>query len=520
MESGSSSTTLKALKDENRLLRENMSLLTERAAVAERLAEEYRQKQEHSSEKIALLTHELAQLKRLIYGVKSERFEPSQDEDQLGLFGEVSPPDSPTQEKWHSSFSISIPRAKRKPHRQVLPDHLPRETIVIEPEVDTSRLKKIGEEVTETLDYRPAKLVVVRRVRPKYIDPAREECGVLIGELPMRPIEKGICEPGLLAHLLISKYVDHLPYYRQLEQFKREQITLAPSTIGGWGTASAELLRPLYDRLAEHVRRSGYVQADETPIAVQDRKKKRKTHRGYYWVYLAPDLGMVCMDYQEGRGRDGPSAFLDGFTGALQSDGYVVYDTYDDLKAVTTYGCWAHARRHFFEATDNAPQLAEVALTEIGGLYEIERRLRESHAPPEIRCRVRKEKAVLILDRFKTFLEANEGLPKSPWGKAASYSLTRWDKLTRYIENGRIEIDNNLVENAIRPIALGRKNYLFAGSHAAAQRAAVIYSLLATCKRNDVNPQIWLSDVLSRIATHPIKQIDELMPHLWEKRKR
>ena len=257
--------------------------------------------------------------------------------------------------------------------------------------------------------------------------------------------------------------------------------------------------------------------------------EKTKTHKGYYWVYHAPRDGLVVMDYQRGRSaRDGPVSFLVGYKGALQSDGYQAYDDYDrkhkngdDLYPdVTAYGCMAHARRYYFDAQGNAPDLAEHALKEIGLLYKIERELREGgDSSPENRRRVRLEKAVPILERFKEWIEANRGLPQSPWGKAVHYSLARWEKLCRYTEDGRIEIDNNLVENAIRPIALGRKNYLFAGSHDAAQRAAVIYSLVATCKKNDVNPYEWLKDVLIRIPTHPAKRINELLPHRWEKVK-
>ena len=497
MESGNSSTAFEALQASN-------ALLEKRASLAE--------------ERVAQLEHELAQLKRLVFGVKSERFEGIAGEDQLPLFELGEQQALRTARK--ATEAMTVRKPKRRPHRQVLPAHLPREVIVIEPEGDSSSLKKIGDEVTETLDYRPARLVVIRRERPKYVDPTNEDRGVIIGSLPPRPIEKGIAEPGLLAHMLISKFVDHLPYYRQVEQFRREGVTFAESTIGDWGRMSAELLVPLYERLALEVKQSGYIQADETPIAVKDRSKKKKTHRGYYWVYLAPTEGLVCMDYQEGRSREGPTQFLDGFTGALQSDGYTAYDDFDRQKAITCYNCWAHARRHFFEAQDNEPVLAVDVLKQIGRLYDIERELRDGEANGQTRRLLRQEKAIPILEDLKAFLEANRGLPLSPWGKAVAYSLKRWKKLTRYTEDGRIEIDSNLVENAIRPIALGRKNYLFSGSHAAAQRAAVIYSLLATCKRHDVNPQVWLSDVLSRIATHPIKQIDELLPHRWENSKR
>ena len=464
-------------------------------------------------EQLARMTHELTQLKRLIFGTRSERFVPTGGADQLplfeGSFPEAAPPST-------AAETISRRRPRKKPVRQVLPSHLPREVVVIEPEVETRGLRKIGEEVTETLDYRPAKLVVIRRVRPKYVDPRDEERGVIIGELPARPIEKGMAEPGLLAHVVIEKYADHLPLYRQVQRFTREGITLASSTLGDWITASADLLVPLYEALTREALSSGYIQADETPIAVQDQQKSGSTHRGYYWVYHAPLAGLVVLDYQSGRGRDGPVRFLKGFAGALQSDGYAVYDEFDRRPEIISYGCWAHARRHFHEALSNAPERAAHVLEEIGRLYDLEQLLREERAGPEERHRRRQEQAVPALQRLKTYLEQNPGLPKSPWGQAAGYTLARWAKLCRYVDDGRIEIDNNLVENAIRPIALGRKNYLFAGSHEAARRAAVIYSLLATCKKHEVNPQVWLTDVLSRIQAHPMKRVAELLPHHWQ----
>lgn len=323
----------------------------------------------------------MAQLKRLIFGTRSERFERGETEDQLLLFETGDRPVSRPAKR--VARTVSLDRPKRKPSRHLLAAHLPREVIVIEPETDLSTLKKIGEEVTETLDYRPARLVVIRRERPKYVDPQDEDRGVVIGELPDRPIEKGIAEPGLLAHLLISKFVDHLPYYRQVEQFRREGVTLPESTIGDWARASVELLFPLYERLAHEVKRSGYIQADETPIAVKDRSKKRKTHKGYYWVYLAPAEGLVCMDYQRGRSREGPRRFLDGFEGALQSDGYVAYDKFDKRDELTCYNCWAHARRHFFDAQENAPPSCR------RGLETNRRSLRDRARATGGRCRSR-----------------------------------------------------------------------------------------------------------------------------------
>lgn len=496
MDNATHIATVEALKAE-------ISALLQRAVAAEKQVLQFK--------------YELDQLKRLFYGVKSERFEGLGGPGQMPLFeGEaiieepvnvIAPPVTTTRRK------------KRKPVRQALPSHLKREEIIIEPDEDITSLRRIGSEVTETLDYRAATLVVIRRVRPKYVDPRDEDRGVIIAPLPARPVEKGMAEPSLLAHVVIEKYADHMPLYRQVQRIARTGVTLAESTMGDWISASADLITPLHRALSKELLESGYIQADETPIRVQDSTKKGKTHRGYYWVYMAPQNGLVVMDYQRGRSRAGPSAFLNGYKGALQSDGYQVYDAYDKHAEVTTYNCMAHARRYFFDARESSPELSAHALTEIGQLYEVERELREGDSSPDERRRIRQQRSVPILERFRKWLQANEGLPKSPWGQAVHYSLVRWEKLCRYTENGRIEIDTNLVENAIRPIAIGRKNYLFSGSHEAAQRAAVIYSLLATCKSHDVNPYEWLTDVLTRIPTHPAKRVRELLPHRWENSK-
>jgi hypothetical protein len=225
-----------------------------------------------------------------------------------------------------------------------------------------------------------------------------------------------------------------------VQRFTRAGVTLSDSTLGDWTAATADLVEPLYEALKEEALSSGYIQADETPIQVQDQQKEGSTHRGYYWVYHAPPSALVLVDYQPGRGRDGPKGILERYQGALQSDGYAVYDSYDGRPGITGYNCWAHVRRYFFEAQENAPELAAHALEEIGRLYGVERVLRERNASPEHRRQRRQEQAVPILERFKVWLEAHPGLPKSPWGQAAGYALGRWEKLIRYTEDGRIEI--------------------------------------------------------------------------------
>ena len=340
---------------------------------------------------------------------------------------------------------------------------------------------------------------------------------MIIADLPARLVDKGMAGPGLLAHVVVDKYTDHLPLYRQQQRFRRAGIEIPTSTLGGWISQVAWHLQPLYAALKREALSSGYLQVDETRIQVQDRTKKRTTHRGYYWAYHAPELGLLVMKYLRSRARAGPAAFLHGYAGALQMDGYVVYQVFDTHPSMTTYGCLAHARRKFYDCRTYEPEKAEHVLKQLGRVYKVERDLREEGADAARRRAVRQEKAAPVLNALKPWLEANRGLPKSPWGKATEYTLGLWPRLIRYLEEGRVELDNNLIENTLRPLALGRKNYLFAGSHDTAQRAAVIYSLLGTCKLHGVNPQQWLTDVFQRIPTHPAKRVEELLPHHWQK---
>ena len=284
--------------------------------------------------------------------------------------------------------------------------------------------------------------------------------------------------------------------------------------MNGWFSAVCALLEPLYDTLVARVIGSDYVQADETPIPVMDRKKHKATHRGYFWVYHAPESGGVVFDYREGRGRAGPKEFLDRFGGILQTDGYAAYNEVGAREDIVHVGCMAHIRRKFFEAKDNDQARADEALARIGELYDIERRCREQGLHAEERLALRELEARPLMVQFKTWMEAQltDTLPKSAIGKALHYALAQWPRMVRYLEDGRIEIDNNRIENQIRPVALGRKNYLFCGSHEGARRAAMIYSLLGTCKMNGVEPFAWLREVLTRIPDHPVNRLAELLP--------
>jgi transposase len=466
--------------------------------------------------KVLKLETELVYFRRLIFGQKRERFVPAQQEDQLSFLISTDEKERPVETEY-ISYSRTKPSKKRKhPGRSSLPESLPRKEIILEPEEDVSGCKKIGEEITEELEYEPPKFYVNRYIRPKYARPKDE--GIAIAILPFRPIDKGIAGPGLLGHILISKFVDHIPLYRQRGQFRRLGVDISDSTIGGWVLSTCELLTPLFNLLRDNVLSSNYLMVDETTIKVLDPLLKGKTHQGYYWVYYDPLGEQVFFDYQKGRGRDGPNNLLKNFAGHLQTDGYKAYGDLAARKCIISLGCWAHARRYFVEALDNGEKKASWVLECIQKLYEIERIARESDFSYEERYQLRQEKAPHIMKEIKAWLniECLVVLPKSALGKAIQYILNQWDRLQVYLTDGRLEIDNNLVENAIRPVALGRKNYLFAGSHDSARRAAIVYSIVSTAKLQGIEPYFYLRDIISRIPQHPFKHLDQLLPKNWK----
>ena len=466
-------------------------------------------------EKFSSMKFELAQLKRLIFGSKRERFVSGAEDAQMSLPFDVvtSSEEKPIKPATEEVSSFHRRKRKKHPGRLTLPDHLPVEEIIIEPEEDVTGLKCIGHETTDELEYQQAILKIIRYKRPKY---AREDSeGVICGELPSRPIDKGIAGPGLLSHIFVSKYVYHLPLYRQSQRFKTEhQIDIPRSTMGGWQGKIANLLQFLHEEGKRQVLSQGYLQVDETPIQVLDPKKKGKTHRGYYWVYYSPIQRMVLFDYQEGRGREGPRKLLSDFKGYLQTDGYKVYEWFGKQKDITLMSCMAHARRMVEKSLSDDQKRAGYAMTEIQKLYHIERRARELNLSPEQRHELRLNESLPILNELGKWMAAQvrTTTPKSPFGKALIYSIARWDNLMNYLKDGYLEIDNNLVENAIRPTALGRRNYLFAGSHAGAQSAAMFYSFFATCKHNNVDPFIWLKKVLEIIPDYPANKLSDLLP--------
>lgn len=477
---------------------------------------------------ITKLQHELDQLKKLVFGSRHERFKSdTTTKDQLPLdlnLPVAQPAPIVTVQKIEYTRAISFENKKSEGGRMKLPSHLARTKVTLEPAEDVTGMISIGEEITEELDYTPGKFFVRQYARPKYVRPeVREgESPIIIAELPSRVIDKGIVGPGLMAQILIDKFVDHLPLFRQNERFKREGINIPSSTMSDWVTKGCQKIEPVGLKLSEVILKSGYLEADETTIKVLDKNKKGKTHLGYYWVYRAPELNLVFFDYRKGRGREGPVDSLKGFTGYLQSDGYGVYDYFGSVSGITLVSCWAHTRRNFFEAQGNDAQRCDYALSRIQEIYAIERTAREQHLTHEQRKTLRKEHAMPILKELEEWLktEYSHVAPASAVGKAMAYALKRWDKLLMYTTDGKLEIDNNLVENSIRPVSLGRKNYLFAGSHDAARRSAVFYSLFGSCKINNINPYEWLSDVLERIDDHPINRLEELLPNVWKHKQR
>lgn len=471
--------------------------------------------------KVKALLYDILWLRRQIFGRKAERFIP-EDPSRLGFDFEGLEVLPQEQEVYDQSV-VEVEAYTRKPKeskkgavRLPLPEHLERVEEVIEPKgVDLSNAVQIGQEVTEVLEYIPGKLFVRRIIRPKYS--LGEDKGLCIADLPSLPLPKSNAGASLLAHLLVSKYVDHLPFHRQLQIFKRENMRMAPSTVNDWFLSSTSLLTPLYDKLKEITLESDYIGVDESTIPVVD-NEKHKTIKAYMWVVRDNINNLALFHYDKGsRSHRTLINLLGGYKGTIQSDGYGAYSLYENKKDILLLGCMAHCRRKFEEALTNDHSRASKALEQIGMLYTIERMADDDGLSFEDRAALRKRLAYPILVVFEKWLEENIGktLPKSKIGKAISYAHTIYRRLSRYVLDGRYRLDNNLVENIIRPLALGRKQYLFCQTHESAQKAAVVYSLMACCKLHGVNPMVWLTDILSRIDEKGIN-VESLLPHRWK----
>lgn len=463
---------------------------------------------------IERLKHQVHLFQRKLFGAQKEQHLSLENPEQTKLaFEDKIDLDLPQDiEEQKIAYHRKATNKKRTDYSQLeLPSDLRREVITIEPLNKTDDMVKISEEVTELLAIAPQEFFVKQIVRPKYALPNKE--GVLIAELPTRPIPGGMVDVSLLVMLLLDKYIDHMPLHRQLKKYERLGVKLSDSTVGNWTAKTITLLEILHDELVKVVKKSSYLQADETRIQVLDKLKKGNSHRGFYWVYHDVENGLTLYEYDKGRGETPPQEFLQDYKGILQTDGYIVYESFQN-KGIKLACCMAHARRHFFDSKDNDKARATWMLDKLQELYFIEKILREQHSTHEQRLQIRQEKSLPILNEIEVWLNKNlvEVTPKSPIGKAINYMKVRWDKLKLFASEGILEIDNNLVENAIRPVALGRKNYLFAGSHEAARRAGIVYSFVACCKKNNINPYNWLTDTLTKISETKSLELYKLLP--------
>jgi len=513
-----------------------------------------RQKEEHKAEKDSImkehkaetaamqkeindLKSRIAYLLHQLYGRKSEKL-PLFDAGQLSLFAEEL---AELQRQADAKRDEAVKKVEKQPkeehksqrrNRFMMEDLPVGETTVLEPEgLDLSLYKRLGEEVTRVVEFEPGRLYIHEYIRPKYVlkdntslPPAGQK-GVELAPMPLLPIYKGIAGATLLAEILLQKYEYHMPYYRQIKQFAHLGMKgLKENTVDGWFKRTMELLKPLYLALAREVMNSGYNQADETTVPVIDHGREKAAGE-YLWMVRAVMERLVIFHYDEGSRAGAVIEDLAKkyhFKGYLQCDGFAGYETaFRTSPDVTLVNCMVHIRRKFEQARDENRPAAEHALTQIQHLYRIEHLCDEARLCCDERRARRQELARPVMEAMKVWMET-EGVKYSEAsliGKAITYAYTRWDNMMHYLDDGRLLLDNNLAENEIRPITIGRKNYLFCGNHKAAENMAVVCSLLATCRNHDVNPRLYLNDIIARMpdmgaATH--EQLVELLPHRWK----
>lgn len=492
-------------------------------------------------EQIKKLTDQLSWLRRKLWKPQSEKYIP-QDPNQrtIDFEGLETLPEEEAVIKGAEKEIISYERSKpekpkKQPVRLPLPDFLRREEEIIEPGDIDENWVRIGEEVTEVLEHKPGELYVRRIVRPKYalkknkqqeaeVNNQEAVQTIKTAALPLLPLPRSNAGPSLLAELLLGKYMYHLPFHRQISMFKLTGMHIPASTVSNWFMGSCDLLRALYDRLKEITLASDYIQVDESTVPVIN-SEKHCAVKAYLWMVRSVIDKLVFFHYDKGsRAQKVVVELLRDYQGAVQTDGYEAYSIYEYKKGVLLLGCWAHARRKFTEALKEDKAAAEYALGQIGLIYKVEAMATDQQMNYQERADLRKRLAYPILCAFEKWIVNYfpKAIPKGRMAKALSYTYSLFHRLSRYHLDGRYQIDNNLAENAIRPLALGRKNYMFCGNHDAAENAAIMYSLLGCCKASDVNPREWLTDVLTRIPKYNSDyslDLADLLPHNWKKSK-
>ncbi|MBO6075000.1 MAG: IS66 family transposase [Paludibacteraceae bacterium] len=501
---------------------ESLRLLTEQSIEKDKIIKNLEQR-------VAELSAQLAWFQRQLFGRKSEKL-PITNPNQLSLFDDpVAPEVVQAQEEASKQIEQETPEDKKRKrqNRKMMEDLPVLERIVLRPEGIDDTYKKIGEEVTRLVKHIPAQLGIIEYVREKYAKDSEDKLhtDIKIAPMPMFPIYKGIADATLLSEIILNKYEYHLPLYRQVQQFRHLGFKVNESTLASWIKPAAELLQPLYERLVKEIFKSHYIQCDETTTPVID-KDKHKTNKEYLWMIRAVNERLRCFHYDDGSRAGAVIEKLaneNRYKGYLQCDGFAGYETaFRNNNDVQLVNCMAHIRRHFEQALDENRQAAEFALGEIQKLYQIERNCTEANMCADDRKQKRDELSRPIMVHLKAWME-KEGVkfsPSSQMGKAVTYAYTRWDNMMRYLEEGSLMIDNNLAENAIRPITLGRKNYLFCGNHSAAGWMATICSLIGTCKEQNINPRLYLNDVIAKMPylkskTENDKDIFQLLPQNW-----
>ena len=500
------------------------------------LSESHKKEVESLNARIKELTAQVAWLNRQLFGRKSEKLHVI-DPSQLDLFAGMLPENAQQIADAHDEAVEKIiktreGRRQEKKNRIMMEDLPVLEQVILTPDnLDRNLYKKIGEEVTRVVEHKPGQLYIKEIIREKWglkdntsIAP-KGMGGVLIAPMPLLPIYKGIAGASLLAEILLQKYEYHMPYYRQIKQYSHLGMKgLTESTVDGWFKQTMELLKPLHEALKSEVMKSDYVQADETTTPVIN-KDTHKAAKEYLWMVRAVMERLVLFHYDRGSRAGAVIESLANrcnFKGYLQCDGFAGYETaFKTNPDVHLVNCMVHIRRHFEQALDENPLVAEHGLKEIQHLYKVEHMCDDANMTPEERKAKRQELSKPIMEAMKLWMET-EGVKyseSSQIGKAITYAYTRWGNMMRYLEDGRLLPDNNLAENEIRPVTLGRKNYLFCGNHEAAQNMAVVCSLLATCKNHDVNPRLYLNDVISQMPYHTKASYEELLqllPHKWK----